>query len=180
MQHRPPRKERLYNQLLQECNTTIAHLCRAFYPLNEYLYHDLYNKILLRLWDKIHLLRQESNTPAWVYKLALNTARKHYRRHTASQKKLSIDNLPEKLHPVTLPDDDEQDQYRRMYRLISQLDLDERNLLSLYFDRYSTNQIAECLDISPSDVTTRINRIKNKLILMHKQGKDEPQSELFE
>jgi len=174
-------KERLYQEVLQECGVTIAHLCRAFYPLDDDLRDDLYSAVVQRLWDKLHLYRPTGSLAAWAYRVALNTARNHH-RHTAFRRRLfiPIDTVPEQHLPYVDPDgDDDEENYRRLYRLVALLDSGDREMLTLYFDGKTTGEMAEILAITPSNVTTRLNRIKNQLIEMHRHGKDEPPSELY-
>lgn len=174
-------RETHYREVMNECNSTIAHLCRAYYPLDEYLYNDLYAEVALRVWNKLHLFRHNSDIKTWVYRLTVNTARNHYRRNAHKPTVISIDSVPEEFLPRT--DDESAELERRLvclYRMIAQLSRDEREILSLYFEGMTSDAIAASLDISTTNVTTRINRIKNKLIKMHQDGKDEPESELFE
>lgn len=177
----PSDRERLFNESLQECNTAIAHLCRAFYPLDDYLCEDLYSVIISRLWNKIHLYRPTGSLSAWTLRVAVNAARTHYRLNAFQRRFLPLDTLHESALPRVDPEaDDSQEAYRRLYRLIALLTPEERELLSLHFDRKTAEEIALILHTSPSSVSSRLNRIKNKLIALHKKGKDEPRSELFE
>ena len=47
--------------------------------------------------------------------------------------------------------------------LIAQLSVGEQRLVNLYLDGFTTEEIGRLMDISQTNVTTRINRIKEKL-----------------
>lgn len=179
MTSRRKEREAQYREVMEVCNNTIARLCRARYPLDEYLYNDLFAEVALCVWNKLHLFKHESDIKTWVYRLTVNTANNHYRRQASRPATVPLDSVPEELLPCT--DDESEELERRracMYRLIEQLSSDERELLTLYFEHLSTAEIAASLNISPTNVTTRINRIQNKLIKMHQDGKDRPRSEI--
>ena len=182
MTTRRKQREAQYYEVMNECNSTIAHLCRAYYPLDDYLYKDLYSEIGLRVWNKLHLFKHNSDIKTWVYRLSINTANKHYRRHAHKPNVISIDSLPEEALPRTDDDSEEKERQRKcLYRMIDRLNPNERAIIALYLDRKTSTEMAESLGITPSNVTTRINRIKEKLIKMHNNGEDEdPQSELFQ
>ena len=168
------KKERAYTALVEECGITIAHFCRACYPSDEYLSQDLYAKILLVLWEKFPLFRGESSLSTWAYRVAVNTARNHHRQLARRPVTVSIDSLSKPLVASTEDDNYTEEQYENMYRLISRLEPRERVMLSLYFDGHTSAEMAAILGISATNVTTRLNRIRNKLKKMHNNETDEP------
>ena len=63
-----------------------------------------------------------------------------------------------------LPDDPiAREQSAHLKVLIAQLSVDEQRLINLYLDGFTTEEIGRLLGISQTNVTTRINRIKEKL-----------------
>lgn len=50
-----------------------------------------------------------------------------------------------------------------LYQLIDKLDTDDRTLAYLYIDDLPQVRIAEIMNLSETNVSTRINRIKDKL-----------------
>ncbi len=180
MTKRREETEAQFRELIKEYNSTIAHLCRAYYPLDDYLYKDLYGIVLFRLWRKIHLYRYDDNLSAWVYRVTVNTCRSHYRHHVHRAKIVLFSSLPESYQVSQEEGSEDEENRRKMYRMIDLLDPGEREILSFHLDGMTNVKIAECLGITQTNVSTRINRIKNKLIKMHQDGKDEPGNELFE
>ena len=173
MKHDETDLEQLYKEMMEECNATVAHLCRAYYPLDDYLYHDLYAEVILHLWEALPFFRQQSSLSTWACHVALNVAREHYRRQTRRPQTVSLDSLPEAFHPSTDDDSERGEMLRHLYRLIDRLPPEKREVLSLYLDRKPLREIAEILGITPSSVSTQITRIKQTLIKMHENETDE-------
>ena len=55
------------------------------------------------------------------------------------------------------------DELRLLHQFIGQMDELNRALIILYLDGYSHDEIAEIVGITPTNVATRISRIKQKL-----------------
>ena len=63
-----------------------------------------------------------------------------------------------------LPDDPiAREQSAHLKVLIAQLSVGEQRLVNLYLDGFTAEEIGRLMDISQTNVTTRINRIKEKL-----------------
>ncbi|MBP5190920.1 MAG: sigma-70 family RNA polymerase sigma factor, partial [Bacteroidales bacterium] len=60
-------------------------------------------------------------------------------------------------------DDNNSEEIEQLYNLIRQLPANDQRLLHLYIEGWSGTEIAKILQISESNVTTRISRAKNKL-----------------
>lgn len=118
---------------------------------------DLFQEILLQLWHGYP--RYDSDLPfaTWMYRVALNTAITYFRRRrrrpifrmlTAKEESLAE-------HSPTKEED--------LYEAISHLDKIDKAIILLQLDNHSYQEIAEIMQVSPSNVGVRINRIKRKL-----------------
>ena len=76
---------------------------------------------------------------------------------------LPLDELAHELAAVDPLMDEAGDNMRVLRRLIDGLDELNRALVLLYLDGYTSEEIAEIVGISPGNVTTRVNRVKNEL-----------------
>jgi RNA polymerase sigma-70 factor, ECF subfamily len=130
---------------------------------------DYYQEILIRLWKSYPGFRNESSFSTWLYRVALNTAIDIVRkqslrpRHTAlSKDEFSI---PEPEQSI------ESDKRNKLYQSINYLSDVEKAIIILYLEDYSYKEIAEIIGISESNTGVRINRIKNQLTKMLKNGK---------
>lgn len=125
---------------------------------------DLVQEIVIELWLSFNRFDNRCLFSTWMYRIAINVAISFYR----SQRRNVRDTVPIKDFVLEIAVADEMleqagDDIRLLYKLINQLDELNRILIILYLDGYSQDEIAEILGISPSNVSTKINRIKQKL-----------------
>lgn len=125
---------------------------------------DLVQEIVIELWQSFNRFDNRCQFSTWMYRIAINVAISFYR----SQRRNVQNNVPIKDFVLEIAVADEMleqagDDIRLLYKLINQLDELNRILIILYLDGYSQNEIAEILGISFSNVSTKVNRIKQKL-----------------
>ena len=148
--------EHPFIKLIEQHDAAIGRICRSFCSTAEDR-KDLRQEILLNLWRGWKSYRPDHKAITWVYRVALNTAI-GWRRHKKRQiETLSIDGFD-------LPDDAIlREQSAHLKVLIAQLPVADQRLINLYLDGFSTKEIGHIMDISQTNVTTRIGRIKEKL-----------------
>lgn len=125
---------------------------------------DLVQEIVVELWLSFNRFDNRCQFSTWMYRIAINVAISFYR----SQRRKVQNIVPIKDFVLEIAVADEMleqagDDVRLLYKLINQLDELNRILIILYLDGYSQNEIAEILGISSSNVSTKVNRIKQKL-----------------
>ncbi len=148
--------EHPFIELIERHGAAIGHVCRSFCPAAEDR-EDLRQEILLNLWQGWKRYRPEHKPITWVYRVALNTAIS-WRR----QRNRRVETLP--MDGFDLPDDSSiREQAVYLKALIARLPSNDRRLIELYLDGFSTAEIGQMLGISQTNVTTRIGRIKEKL-----------------
>lgn len=118
---------------------------------------DLFQESLLNLWIAYPKYRSECKISTWVYRISLNTCISDLR------KKSKMQLVP--LHTdLNVYEDCEKDQHlKEMYGLIKQLNKLDRALILLWLDEKSYEEIASIMQLSKSNVSVRICRIKDKL-----------------
>lgn len=124
--------------------------------------HDLYQDIVCELWRSYAGFRHASSENTWVYRVALNTARRHRRRLRRTPVTVSLDNT--RLDSLAAEARDEL--LERLYELIERLPDRYRNLAYLYLDNLPLRDIAAVLNVSENTVKQRIKYMKQKLIKM--------------
>ena len=139
-------------------------LCEIYFPYDRARREALYNDVLYRIWCGLPTFRQGSNLDAWLFCLAANTAADHRRRGRWRQ---IFRPLTPAVEQMAAEDDSDQQMLDELYRLIDSLEERDRRLTYLYLDKVPQSQIAEMLGMSVANVSTRIQRIKNKLKEMH-------------
>lgn len=129
---------------------------------------DLVQEIILQLWSSFGKYNPEYKITTWIYRIALNVSISHYRKDTVRKKFNTA--LNENFVEYSEPKNDDQDENIRLLRqFIQELDEMNRALMILYLDGNSHQDIASILNISVSNVGTKINRIKERLRNKFKQ-----------
>jgi RNA polymerase sigma factor (sigma-70 family) len=125
---------------------------------------DLAQEIAAQLWRAFPDYDPSRPFSTWLYRIALNVGISHLRGRTVRERRmvpLEID-----LHETTdsraqEPDADEAS--RLLAGFIAQLDPLNRALLLLYLEEKSAREIADILGISETNVSTKINRLKERV-----------------
>lgn len=123
---------------------------------------DLVQEVIVQLWKSFSRYDEQYKITTWMYRIALNVAISFYRKE--SRRKRSSYALDERLILIAEEDRQENEENLRLLKqFINQLDPLNRGLMILYLDENSHEEIASILEISVSNVGTKINRIKQKL-----------------
>lgn len=135
----------------------IDKICRSFCGENIEDNEDLRQDIILNLWRGWKHWKPNHKPITWIYRVATNTA--------ISWKRNRIKQI--ETQPITdydIPQEaDNRENIEQLYYLIRQLTTGDQRLLQLYIEGWSGGEIAKMMQISESNVTTRIARIKGKL-----------------
>jgi RNA polymerase sigma factor (sigma-70 family) len=126
---------------------------------------DLEQEILVALWRAHGSFRGESSERTWVYRIAHNVAASYVARVLRTRRDVeTAGNVPEP-EAQRAPDElvVERDAIRRLELRIRALDLPSRQLALLALEGCSTAEIAEVTGLSPTNVTTRLSRLRKML-----------------
>jgi len=146
--------------IVQEHQGIINSICRLYYTDDEDI-KDARQDIILQLWKSIPTFRNESKISTWIYRVALNTVITKVKSERKS-------NLNEPLSDFHLNsngtfDNAESDNIQQLLFLVSQLEATDKAIMILHFEGYSNREIAETLQLTATNVSTRMNRIKTRL-----------------
>jgi RNA polymerase sigma factor (sigma-70 family) len=124
---------------------------------------DLVQETIIKLWQSHSKFNGQCQYSTWMYRVALNTAISFYRKErTRSQiSGESTDLVLELPHMEYDPETDHR--IAEMNRFITELPELDRALTLLYLDQRPYKEIAEILGLSEGNLSTRMNRIKNRL-----------------
>ena len=157
-------KEHQFELLVREHKRTIYTVCYMF-SHDKAEIDDLFQEVLIRLWNGFDHYEGRSSARTWVYRVALNTAinqdKKQRRRIETVPLTVDIDPF-EADNPKT-------GQVRKLHDLISQLELIDRSLVLLWLEGISYDEIGAIIGITPNNVGVRLARIKEKLVQMSKK-----------
>lgn len=141
--------------LINEHQRIIRSLCCIYYA-HEADRLDAEQDIILQLWKSFSTFRGDSNVKTWLYKVSLNTLLSKKKVENRGIQKMSLQLAGEiPRQQMGLNDDDLQ----FLQQLMSLLSDKDRSFLILRLEGYSNKEIAQMLSTTPSNVSTRMNRI---------------------
>ena len=127
---------------------------------------DLFQEIIIQVWNSIPSFRQESSIPTWIYRISINTAIKWVGKERKHSQTETIDNIQYLLQESKAPIDE---RLVWLYGEIHQLNEIDRSIALLFLDGFSYKEMAGILGITESNVGVKINRIKKQLIAKSKK-----------
>jgi RNA polymerase sigma-70 factor (ECF subfamily) len=141
--------------MLREYNR-IVYKVASFYADENTLLEDLYQDVVLNLWKAYPNFRKESQVSTWIYRIALNTCVSYYRNN--SRRAVCVE-ITAEIKAYT----EENEAVAELYACINRLGKLERALILLFLEDRPYKEIAEIMGITATNVSTKINRIKEKL-----------------
>ena len=154
--------QREFDALLQE------HRGIVFKVANTYCWRaedqeDLVQDMVAQLWRAWPRYDSSRTFSTWMYRIALNVAISFVRK-AVRDRQVSVP-LDESLHDTAAGTDSQgaEDQLHRLQKFIERQAPLDRALLLLYLEDKSQREIAEILGITPTNVSTKINRLKQRV-----------------
>lgn len=144
-------------RIINENQGIVKSLCKAYYPRYEDQ-RDAYQDIILQLWKSFDTFRGESKISTWIYSVSLNTLLTKVRneRNKIITEPLAI---PELINPPTMADDDRE----LLSVVIQSLKGVDKAIVILYLEGYPNKEISQILNTTPTNVSTRLNRVTTEL-----------------
>ena len=156
-------KEYQFELLVRQHKRTIYTVCYMF-SRNKAEIDDLFQEILIRLWNGFDNYEGRSTAQTWIYRVALNTA---INQDKKERRRIETVPLTVDIDPYEA-DDPKTQQIRELYDRISRLDLIDRSLILLWLEGITYDEIGAIIGITPNNVGVRLARIKEKLVKMSK------------
>ncbi|MGB5820668.1 MAG: sigma-70 family RNA polymerase sigma factor [Saonia sp.] len=153
-------KEQEFSQIVKQ-NEGVIFKITTIYTDNGRDQQDLYQDIVYQLWKSFHTFRNESKISTWMYRVALNTALTQLKRNKRKGRSIPIDQVV--LRQTEYYDTEFEERLKLLYAHIHQLNALEKGVMLLLLEGKKYEEIAEITGLSPSNVGTRISRIKQKL-----------------
>lgn len=122
---------------------------------------DLYQDVVYQLWRSFDSFRAESKISTWMYRIALNTALTRLKKSKRMGNAVPMDKVIMQQTENYNPEFEEK--LKLLYAHIKQLNVLEKGLMLLLLDGKKYEEISEITGLSPTNVGTRISRIKLKL-----------------
>ncbi|NBC04629.1 MAG: sigma-70 family RNA polymerase sigma factor [Bacteroidetes bacterium] len=123
---------------------------------------DLVQEIIYHMLEGYPRFNHRSKITTWMYRVALNVSISYLRK--SKTRKKYIGQMPEKIIEIKTEENEMVDsEIIQLQKIIQNLDELNRAIMIMYLDGNSHDEIAEVLDISVSNVGTKIYRIKKRL-----------------
>lgn len=151
-------KEDVFSQLVREHKAQIYSVCYMFSKDADEI-NDLYQEVLISLWNGFESFRGESRINTWIWRVSLNTCisyeRKNRRRKDVVPLSMDVD--------LFTDNDDETMQIRVLHKRIGRLKPFDRAIILLWLEEMSYDEIAAIVGITSKNVSVRLYRIKEQL-----------------
>lgn len=149
--------EESFTDLVRKQRSTIYTICYMF-SNNQDEVNDLFQEVLIKMWQGWEKFRGESNERTWVYRIALNTC-------------ISIDRSRRSKRTTQIMDGinlfDESDSYNWQTEIlhdrIMKLQPFDRAIVLLWLEDLSYEDIGAIVGISAKNVSVRLVRIREQL-----------------
>ncbi|WP_203257594.1 RNA polymerase sigma factor [Hyunsoonleella ulvae] len=140
--------------------TIIIKICKA-YTYSEEDFEDYYQEVCLQIWKSRNSFSKQAKWSTWVYKVSLNTCitllkKKKNNEHLFVSDFNSLD-INEKNQTFS------DEALNALYNAIKLLSEVDRAVILLYLEEKPYKEIAKIIGTSPSNISTRVNRIKQRL-----------------
>ncbi|MFO0659152.1 MAG: sigma-70 family RNA polymerase sigma factor [Polyangiaceae bacterium] len=170
-----------FRALIQRHEGVLSRLCRHYESAPE-ARRDLQQEILVALWRAREGFRGECSEKTWVARIAHNVAASHVARAMRSKVETraevitghdgaKLSSALDALDSAELPDTqlDQRNALERLRARIRTLDLVSQQVILLALEGCTSGEIAEITGLSPTNVTTRLSRIRTFLTRAEKE-----------
>lgn len=147
-----------FEEFISQNKTIIFKICRFYYQDWDDI-QDLFQEIVIQLWKGFHSFESKSKLSTWIYRVSLNTAINYSKKENNRPIFIQLSNELQDIQ-----NSEQTDIFNDLYRLIDQLNPVERSLIFLYIDGKSYQEMAEIMNETSTNIGTKIQRIKLKLI----------------
>ena len=123
---------------------------------------DLAQEIYLQLWRSYERFDPARRFSTWMYRVALNVAISFARRAATAEKRTVDLSEVDEVASAEAPNDRDE-RIEEVYRLIRGFDELNRALILLHLEGHSYREISEVLGISETNVSTKLNRLRERM-----------------
>ena len=150
-------RELEFAQIVKENKSTIYTVCYMF-SKNADDVSDLFQEVLIRLWQGLGSFDGKSDIKTWIYRVSLNTC------ITLDRKRRRRQAMPLMMDVNLFEDrDDDTVQIDMLHSRISQLKPFDRAIVLLWLENLSYEEIGQIVGITAKNVSVRLYRIKEQL-----------------
>ena len=153
-------EQRFEAELLE--HELLLHKVCSMYAYTEADRQDLFQDIVIQLWQSYPTFKGNSKFSTWLYRVAINTAISGNRK-----KKDFISYYEPASLPLEISEEptvhSKEERLQQMTTAIAQLNEVEKAIVMLYMEERSYEEMEDVLGIKESTLRVKMNRIKEKL-----------------
>ncbi|MBL6449623.1 RNA polymerase sigma factor [Fulvivirga sp. 29W222] len=150
-------QKRKFLQIIEANQGVIKSLCRAYY-MNAEDQQDVFQDIVLQLWKSFKTFRGESKISTWIYRVSLNTILVKVRNE---KRKIATESISSSA--LTFPNAKVDDDTELLSIVLQSLKDLDKAMIILYLEGYKNKEISEILSLTPTNVSTRLSRVRAAL-----------------
>jgi RNA polymerase sigma factor (sigma-70 family) len=154
--------EQQFEAQIREHEKLIHKVCRM-YAYTEADHQDLFQDIVLQLWQAYPRFRGDAKFSTWLYRVAINTAISGRRRQKDFVTSTDPANLPLYQSVDESRHAGKEEQLGQLYQAIQQLNEVEKAIVMMYMEDRNYEEMEEVLGISEGTLRVKMNRIREKL-----------------
>ncbi len=150
-------QKRYFIRIIESNQGIIKSLCNAYSSSYEDR-KDVFQDIILQLWKSFETFRGDSKISTWIYKVSLNTILAKVRKE---KKKIATESIGCSEPPFSNSRADNDVELLNI--VIQSLTGVDKAIVILYLEGYKNKEISQILDITATNVSTRLSRVKAEL-----------------
>ncbi len=158
--------EEQFRHIIDEHNGILYKIGRS-YTRDEADFQDLYQEMLIQLWESYPRFQGQSKLSTWIYRVVLNTALTHSKKAKRRPNASPLEGHAYRLADESAKEQSEkytaEQQVQLLYQCINELKKDQRAIVLLHLEGNSYEEIAEIMGVTVSNVGVRLLRSKKKL-----------------
>jgi len=144
-------------QIIDTNQGIINSLCKSYYISSEDQ-KDAFQDIVLQLWKSFESFRGESDISTWIYRVSLNTILTKVRKE---KRKVTTESIGDTELSVSAAMADGDIELLNM--VIQSLKNLDKAMVILFLEGYKNKEISQILNLTPTNVSTRLNRVRATL-----------------
>ncbi len=149
-----------FKDIVRKYNGIFYKIARS-YTETEVDFEDLYQEMLIQLWQSFPSFKGHSKQSTWIYRVSLNTAISYNRK---KKKRITTSEIPDIGNDISIEySDDREQKIELLYKCIYQLSKNDRALVLLHLEGKQYDEIGEVMGLSTSHVGVKLLRIRKKL-----------------
>ena len=142
---------------MHEHQGIVHQICRVYFtaPQDQ---EDAFQEVVLQLWKAFPKFRQEAKVTTWMHRVALNTILKRIRQEQARPRLTQLEDVSTQVAAGNSPEINDYMEYALL-----QLPPLDKALVILHLEGYQYEEIAQMMDLTKTNVASKLSRIKQKI-----------------